>query len=337
GFFISYELFDFWARPWLTAWLALGYFAAALLVDVLFPAGTFCRYVCPLGNFNFALASVSPSQITAVDPDVCRSCVEKPCLHGRHSGSAAVAGADTAFIPLDRIVNPNGEGRFPGCETDLFVPTITSNMDCTLCLNCVRACPYDNVGLTVRAPGRELRMSPWARRGRLAVVAMGVLLAFFGVINALAMVPPFYDAAQRLSDLLGTRNEAVLLVTLYGGVTLVGLALTLAAATAADALGGRRAGARAAFARSGYVVHVLGFVCWASHFTVHCLSSAHSIVPVYQHFREHRAFAVVACWRLAQFVPSRSLSALQAVISAAASAPALYPAARIGLREFGRR
>ena len=85
AFFLAYEVFDLWASPWLTAWLALGYFGAALAVDVLFPAGTFCRWVCPLGNFNFTLASASPTQITAVDPDVCRRCEHKPCLHGRYT------------------------------------------------------------------------------------------------------------------------------------------------------------------------------------------------------------------------------------------------------------
>src|SRR5690606_33438949 len=55
-YFISYEAFDLWASPWLTAWLAIGYFGAALVVDTVFPAGTFCRYVCPRGNFNFALS-----------------------------------------------------------------------------------------------------------------------------------------------------------------------------------------------------------------------------------------------------------------------------------------
>ena len=49
AFFFSYEVFDLWASPFLTAWLVIGYFAGALAVDTLFPAGTFCRYVCPLG------------------------------------------------------------------------------------------------------------------------------------------------------------------------------------------------------------------------------------------------------------------------------------------------
>src|SRR5690606_22789440 len=149
----------------------------------------------------------------------------KPCLHGRYTAaeppqgavSLPLAGANAGFVPADEVVNPNGRGFFPGCETGLFVPTITSNMDCTLWPSCVRACPYADVGLTGRAPGREPPHAPWARRGRLAVVSMAVLLGFFGVMNAFAMVPPFYEAAERLSAVLGTRDEALLLVLLYAG------------------------------------------------------------------------------------------------------------------------
>ena len=337
AFFISYELFDFWASPWLTAWLALGYFAAALLVDVVFPAGTFCRYVCPLGNFNFALASVSPSQITAVDADVCRTCVEKPCLHGRHSGSSPTPGADTAFIALDSIVNPNGAGRFPGCETDLFVPTITSNMDCTLCLNCVRACPYDNVALTLRSPGRELSHSPWLKRGRLSVMVMGVLLTFWGVMNALAMITPFYGFAERLATVVGTRSEAVLLVLLYAGISLLGLTVSVGAMVAADAAGGAQVQPRRALERWGYVVVALGFGFWGAHYTFHFLTGALALVPVFQHFFEYRGMAVDPNWALAQLVPSRWLFGIQAAITAAAAAVALRTAWRIANRDFGRR
>lgn len=337
AFFLSYEIFDLWASPWLTAWLAIGYFAGALLIDVAFPAGTFCRYVCPLGNFNFALASASPSQIVAVDHDVCRSCEHKPCLHGRYSAEQPLAGAPAAFIPTSEIINPNGNGYFPGCETDLFVPTITSNMDCTLCLNCVRACPYDNVAVSVRAPGRELAKAPWAKRGRLPVMAMGVLLTFWGVMNAFAMVPAFYDLAEWLALNLGTRNEALLLGLLYLGVTAAGLALTVAATSLADLAGGRWSGPKAAFERWGYVVVALGFGFWAAHYTFHFLTGALSIAPVFQHFFEFRGFDVDPNWRLAQLVPSRWLFSIQAVISAAAAAIAILTTARIARRDFGRR
>lgn len=342
AFFVSYELFDLWASPWLTAWLALGYFGAALLVDVVFPAGTFCRYVCPLGNFNFVLASVAPTQITAVDADVCRTCVAKPCLHGRHTGVAPTAGADTAFVQLADVLNPNGNGRFPGCETDLFVPTITSNMDCTLCFNCVRACPYDNVALTVRVPGRELAHEPWRRRGRLSAMALGVLLTIWGVMNALAMITPYYGFAERLAGTVGTRSEAVLLVLLYLGITVLGLALSVGAMLVADALGGATSGrvtarARRAFERWGYVVVPLGFGVWGAHYLFHFLTGALAIVPVFQHFFEYRGAAVDPNWGLAQLVPSRWLFPAQAVVAAAAAAIALATTWRIARRDFGRR
>lgn len=336
-FFLSYEVFDLWASPWLTAWLAIGYFGAALAIDTLFPAGTFCRYVCPLGNFNFTLATVAPTQITTVDPDVCRACEHKPCLHGRETYSSEPAVKQAAFIPISDIVSPNGQGYFPGCETDLFVPTITSNMDCTLCLNCVRACPYDNVALTVRAPGRELARRPWARRGRLAVLALGVLLAYWGVMNALAMITPFYELAARLSDFLGTRNEAVLLGTLYAAVTLIGLATTVAASWLADLAGGKRSTPMVAFKRWGYVVVALGFSFWAAHYLFHFLTGALAIVPVFQHFFEYRGWLLDPNWRLAQMVPTRWLFPIQAVIAAIYSTVALLTAGRIARRDFGRR
>lgn len=336
-FFLSYEIFNLWASPWLTAWLAIGYFGAALAVDTLFPAGTFCRYVCPLGNFNFALATVAPTQLVAVDPDICRACEHKPCLHGRDTYDAEPSRSEAAFIPLSEIVNPNGSGHFPGCETDLFVPTIVSNMDCTYCFNCVRACPYDNVGLTIRAPGRELRKSPWAKRGRLAVLSMGVLLAYWGVMNALAMITPFYSVAARLAELLGTRNEAVLLGTMYTIVTVVGVGTTLLAAVLADRFGGKRTTLYEAFMRWGYVVVALGFSFWAAHYLFHFLTGALAIVPVFEHFFEYRGAWLDPNWRLAQMVPTRWLFPVQAFVAAIYGGVAVVTTVAIARRDFGRR
>jgi len=339
AYFITYEVFDLWASPWLTAWLVIGYFGAALVVDTLFPAGTFCRYVCPLGNFNFALSTVSPSQVVAVDPDVCRACVHKPCLHGRETYAETPARAPTraAFIPLAEITNPNGTGYFPGCESDLFVPTITSNMDCTYCFNCVRACPYDNVALSVRTPGRELSRAPWARRFGLPALALGVLLTFWGVVNALAMITPFYAFGARLAAFLGTRDEAVLLAVVYLLVTALGVLLTVGAAMLADRLGGRRTGPVAASTRWGYVTVALGFGFWGAHYLFHFLTGALSIVPVFQHFFEYRGLLVDPNWRLAQMVPSRWLFPIQALVAAVYTAIALATAVRIARRDFAGR
>src|SRR5690606_31742162 len=150
------------------------------------------------------------------------------------------------------------------------------------------------------------------RRGRLAVLAMGVLLAFWGVMNALAMITPFYELAARVATLLGTRNEALLLAFLYAAVTVAGLALTAGASWLADLAGGKRSSLPAAFRRWGYVTVALGFSFWGAHYLFHFLTGALAIVPVFEHFFEYRGWLLDPNWRLAQIVPTRWLFPIQA-------------------------
>jgi polyferredoxin len=144
---LLYEWLDLWASPWLTAWLAVAYFAAAFLLEALFRESAFCKYVCPLGTFNFLGAAISPTQITVHDREVCRTCPGKECVNG----STVVA----------------------GCGTLLFPPQISGNMDCVFCLDCARACPYDNVALAPRSPLAELaNPASWPLRWDLGLLAL---------------------------------------------------------------------------------------------------------------------------------------------------------------------
>jgi hypothetical protein len=59
-FFWSYEAFAIWDHPGRTAWLLIAYFAAAFVVDTFFRGASFCKYLCPLGQFNFAGSLLSP-------------------------------------------------------------------------------------------------------------------------------------------------------------------------------------------------------------------------------------------------------------------------------------
>ncbi|VAW35894.1 hypothetical protein MNBD_CHLOROFLEXI01-5345, partial [hydrothermal vent metagenome] len=149
--FWLYEWLDLWASPWLTAWLAIAYFVAAFVLEAFFAESPFCKYVCPLGSFNFVSSAISPLQITVQNQDVCRTCVGKECV--------------------------NGNNTILGCGTELFVPQVQSNMDCLLCLDCVRTCPHDNVILTTRSRIRELTTpGAWPQRWDLAFLV--ILFAF---------------------------------------------------------------------------------------------------------------------------------------------------------------
>jgi polyferredoxin len=271
-FLFSYEQFDLWASPWLTAWLIIGYFVAALLFDTIFPAGTFCKYICPLGNFNFALSSASPTQIAARDPDVCTSCEGKYCLNGRVETETTRAPitshrSEHVLLQLEPISMSTRAalGTFPGCETDLFVPTIDSNRDCTLCLNCARACPYDNVALIVRNPLSEGALT----KPKTDWAWFVTLLAWAGLLNAFAMIPPYYALAQWLSNGLGTTDEALLL----GLIMTVGLTLGVGASW----LGARTSGG--SLRDWVGVLYPLGLAAWGGHYLFHFITGASTLLP----------------------------------------------------------
>ena len=77
-----YELFDLWNSPWWTAWLIVGYFIAALVIDGVFKHATFCKFVCPIGQFNFVASTVSPLEVQRARPGCLRSLPDQG-LHSR--------------------------------------------------------------------------------------------------------------------------------------------------------------------------------------------------------------------------------------------------------------
>lgn len=92
------------------------------------------------------MSSASPTVIQARDQGICANCAGKYCLNRRGTtvgGTLYLYGLQT--LPMLGAARAKQEGRFPGGETRLYVPAMGSSQDCTLCMNCVRACPHDNV------------------------------------------------------------------------------------------------------------------------------------------------------------------------------------------------
>ena len=84
GLFLwAYEAFSLWDSPWWTAWIAVGYFVAAFFVDGFFHGAAFCKYLCPIGQFNFVQSLASPLEVRIRDPEVCSACSTKDCIRGR--------------------------------------------------------------------------------------------------------------------------------------------------------------------------------------------------------------------------------------------------------------
>src|SRR6185503_17646025 len=88
------------------------------------------------------------------------------------------------------------------------------------CLDCVQACPYDNVGIISRLPTAELTIDPmragigfFSKRKDLAALAL--VFTFGALLNAFGMVSPVYAVQEWLAQRMGTTHEAPVLGTLF--------------------------------------------------------------------------------------------------------------------------
>ena len=299
-YFWLYEWFDLWASPWLTAWTIVAYFVAALVLEALFTESPFCKYVCPLGVFNFVGSTISPLQITVNDRAVCRTCVGKECVNG---GIAAL-----------------------GCGLQLYAPQIHSNLDCTFCLDCARACPYDNVALMLRHPLAETaNAAAWPRRWDVSLLVL--VFAFVGISNAFGMTPPVYALETWLSRALNLSNEGLILLLVFTTLNLLlPVALGLGAAWLSRLLAGRKELLRHVLARYAPAFAPLAFAGWLAHYGgFHFLGSALNIIPVFQNFlRDHGITASPPDWTMGPLLPAAWLDPIELVMVLVGFAASLY-------------
>ena len=235
-----------------------------------------------------AYSTLSPSRIAVKSHDVCASCVGKECVNGSYAPAAVlrideipIAGAEARQVEVRH--GPRGT---LGCGTELFAPQIRSNLDCTFCLDCVRACPHDNVSLFTRTPGAELsRADSWPRRWDVSLLA--IALGFMGISNAFGMVPPYYALQEWLALSLGVSSEFIVLLLIFGVMNLLlPVAVALGAAWLGRGLTGftQRDSLRETVAAFAPAFIPVGFGIWFAHYSFHLLVGPVLIIPVIQEF-----------------------------------------------------
>jgi len=279
GVLFAYELFDLWGSPFWTAWLVVAYFAGALAADSFFKHAPFCKFVCPLGQFNFVASTVSPLEVKVRDLNVCEGCRTKDCIRGRREE------------PESPVVIQRG------CELALFQPRKTGNLDCTFCLDCVQACPHDNVGILSRLPAEEL-LADGMRSGvgilsrRRDLSALAIVFTFGALLNAFGMVSPVYALEGWLASTLHVQQEAPVLGLIFTLFLVAEPVILLGAAGwLTTRWAGRGGGVLQTVVRYSYALIPLGFGVWLAHYGFHFLTGLLTVIPVAQ-----SAAAGVAGW-----------------------------------------
>ena len=253
-FFWAYEAFALWDTPWWTAWIVIGYFVASFAVDGLFRGAAFCKYVCPIGQFNFVQSLCSPLQVAVRDANVCHTCDTKDCIRGGTQGN--------------------------GCNMELFQPQKTGNLDCTFCLDCVQACPRENVGMLAFVGSSQLtggalsaQTGRWYRRTDVAALLM--ILASAAFVNAAWMVEPVVRLEEQVrAELPSISRPMFVAIGMILSLAVIPAGIILAVAAVSRWWSNSQRGVVETATRFAIVLVPLALGMWTAHYTFHLFTSA---------------------------------------------------------------
>ncbi len=130
---------------------------AAIGLSMIFERRAFCRYLCPVGGFIGLYSQTALIELRIKNKQVCVKCEGKPCYNGNENGY--------------------------GCPWDVFPGGLTKNTYCGLCMECIRACPHDNIAINLRPFSADLA-KPTTRLDEAfkAFIMLGSAMIYAGVL-----------------------------------------------------------------------------------------------------------------------------------------------------------
>jgi len=184
-------IFDAANRPWLTSLFGIFMVVLSWGLLVVYERKAMCRYVCFVGRVSGQYSMMGMLELRRREPEVCRSCKTKDCYRGSQQG-------------------------YP-CPTHEFMGAMNENQYCTLCTECVKSCPHDNIALNVRSSGADLL---FPHRGKIDEAYMAILIFIVSAFHGAAMIPLWMEWENSL------RGAVIDLQTALFGADLLGFAGT---------------------------------------------------------------------------------------------------------------
>lgn len=155
-------IYDAANRPWLTSMLGIGMVVLSWLLLVTYERKAMCRYVCFVGRVSGQYSLMGMVELRRRDPQICKDeCTTRDCFHGR-------------------------EGAGLPCPTHEFMGAMNENQYCTLCTECVKSCPHDNIGLRVRSSGADVL---YPHRAKKDEAYLAILVFIVSAFHGAAMIP----------------------------------------------------------------------------------------------------------------------------------------------------
>lgn len=307
-------------KPALTAFLLLGFFAAAVGMAFVFKGRSFCRYVCPIGGLIGIYSMFSPVELRNRCAGTCTGHRVKECVRGKAPGRPC-----------------------PMFETPM---TIDRNNYCNFCGECVKSCSKDNIVVRFRSFARDLWTSAKGHRDEayLALVILGISIVVTG-----EMVEPWHrwmDAVGKalplnllgIADHAGAEKAIVLIVMTIGSLIIPALLLLAASGIVRTSTGPvPPLGLKETFVRFSYMFIPVGLAMHLAHNVSHLVKEGPGIIPAVQKaLIDHAGLKMSAPdWKVLPLMGDESIFWLQMAILMILNIFSLYAGYRIAARHYG--
>ena len=219
-------------QPSVTGVVLLLFLIIALVTSLIFERRAFCRYLCPVGGFIGLYSQVAPVEVRVKDPTVCAVHTEKSCYTGSQDGY--------------------------GCPWLVYPGTLTKNINCGLCMECLRTCTQDNVAFNLRSFGADLKQ-PGGRKLDEAFKAFIMLGA--ALIYSTVMLGP-WGALKSAAYSIGTPQWLAYALTLLGLIYVILPGTFLIAVALGRALSKSKETLKKSFIAFAYALVPLGLMAW---------------------------------------------------------------------------
>jgi polyferredoxin len=244
GAFVLVALFSIvvLTDPRVTAAVLALLLLAAVVTAMVFERRAFCRHLCPVSGFIGLYSQLAPVELRVKDTDLCAGHDEKTCFNGSSDGY--------------------------GCPWNLFPGGVFKNVNCGLCMECVRTCPYDNIALNLRPFGDDLSQT---RGRRLDEAYKALILVGSAAAYAAVMLGP-WSALKTAAATIGSPawwGFVALFLTFVLGLLPGAFYLAVRTGSAFAPVQSR---GRHAFVRFAYTLVPLGLAAWVS-FTLSFVSA----------------------------------------------------------------
>jgi len=209
-------------------------FITATILAMIYRQRAFCMYLCPVSGFLGLYSMTSMVELRARDKDVClRTCKSKSCLTGNENGW--------------------------GCPWYQYVGKMERNNYCGLCMECIKSCPNDNIGLNLRPFGSDMAIKGYDEAWKAFIMLALAMVYSITLLGPSGTVKDWANVAE-------TGNWQGF--SIYAGVVWVASLVAMPAIWAfASWLGRRLSGteevsAKDLFIKYSYMLVPLGLLAW---------------------------------------------------------------------------